>query len=57
MAPIVRIDSNRLQTLLTYDDVNNRLSKVGCLGFLQSFKGFNIEVARAFAKNFNGTKV
>ena len=57
MAPVVSIEPNGLQMLLTYDDVTDRISKVGWLGFVQSFKGFSIEVARAFAKNFDGTKV
>jgi len=57
MALVVRIEPNALKTLLTHDDVTNRLSQVIWLGFVQSFKGFNIEVAREFAKNFDGTKV
>jgi len=57
MAPVVIIEPNGLQMLLTYDDVTDKLSKVGCLGFIQSFKRFNIEVARAFANFFYGTKV
>jgi hypothetical protein len=56
MAPVVRIESNGLQALLTYDDATDMLSKVGWLGFIQSFKGFNIEVARAFTKILDGTK-
>jgi hypothetical protein len=57
MAPVVRIEPNGLQMLLTYNDVIDRFSKVGWLGFVHSFKGFNIEVAREFSKNFDGTKV
>jgi hypothetical protein len=57
MAPVVSIEPNGLQMLLTYDDMTDRISKVGSLGFVQSFNGFNIEVAREFAKNFDGTKV
>jgi hypothetical protein len=56
MAPIVRIEPNGLQTLLSHDDVMGRLSQVGWLGFIQSFNGFNLEVARAFSRTFDGTK-
>ena len=56
MVPFVRINLNGSQTLLTYDDVIDMLSQVGLLGFIQSFKVFNIEVSREFMQNFNGTK-
>jgi hypothetical protein len=41
---------------LSHDDVTGRLAKVGWLGFIQSFDGINLEVARDFAKTFDGTK-
>ena len=56
MAPIVKIEPNGPQTLLSHDDVMSKLSHVGWLEFIQSFNGFNLEVARAFAKNFDGNK-
>jgi hypothetical protein len=57
MAPVMRKYTNGLKMLITYNDVIDKLSKVGWLGFVPSFYGFSIEVAREFAKNFDGTKV
>jgi hypothetical protein len=37
--------------------VTDKLSQVGWLVFIQSFKGFNLEVAREFSKTFDGTRV
>jgi hypothetical protein len=48
MAPVVRVEPNGLQAFLTYDDAIDMLSQAGWLGFIQLFRGFNIEVARAF---------
>jgi hypothetical protein len=56
MAPIVRIEPNGLQTLLSHDDAMGRLSQVDWLGFIQSFDGFNLEVAKEFSRTFDGTK-
>ena len=56
MAPVVRIELNGLQNVLSHDDMMGRLSQVGWLEFIQSFNGFNLEVARAFANTFDGAK-
>jgi len=56
MAPIVRIESNGPQTLLSHDNTTGKLSQFSWLGFIESFNGFNLEVAKAFAKTFDGTK-
>ena len=57
MALVVRIEPNNPQTLLIHDDVTHKHSEVGGLVFVQSFKGFNLEVAREFSKTFDGTRV
>jgi hypothetical protein len=57
MAPVVQIEPNGPQTLLIHDDVTDKLTQVGWLVFIQSFKGFNLEVAREFSKTFDGTRV
>jgi hypothetical protein len=56
MAPIVRIEPNGPQTLLSHDDAMGKLAQVGWLEFIQSFNGFNLEVAREFSRTFDGTK-
>jgi hypothetical protein len=57
MAPVVRIEPNGSQTLLIYDGVAEKLSQVGWLDFVQSFRGFNLDVAKEFAKTFDGVRV
>jgi hypothetical protein len=56
MASLVRIEMNGPQTLLSYDDATNRFAQVDWLEFIESFNGFNLEVAREFANIFYGTK-
>jgi hypothetical protein len=57
MAPVIRIEPNGSQTLLTHDGVTERLTQVGWLPFIQSFRGFNLDVAKEFSKTFDGMRV
>jgi hypothetical protein len=56
MAPVVRVEPNGSQDLLSHDDVVDDLVLFGWVKFVQSFEGFNLEVAQAFAKTFDGAK-
>jgi hypothetical protein len=57
MAPVVRIEPNGSQTLLTYDSVTERLTQVQWLPFIQSFRGFNLYVAKEFSQMFDDMRV
>jgi hypothetical protein len=52
MAPIVRIEPNGLQALLSHDDVVDDLAVFGWVNFIHSFEGFNLEIAQDFSKTF-----
>jgi hypothetical protein len=56
MASIVRVDPNHSHDLLSHDDVVDDLILFGWVKFVQSFEGFNLEVAQAFSKTFDGEK-
>jgi hypothetical protein len=56
MSPMVRIELNGLQPLLSHADMTGRIAQVGWLEFIQSFNGFNLEVARDFSKTFDATR-
>jgi hypothetical protein len=56
MAPVVRIEMNGSQALLSHDDVVDDLVAFGWVKFIQSFEGFNLEVAQDFSQTFDGTK-
>jgi hypothetical protein len=56
MAPVVRVEPNGSQVLLSHDDIVDDLVHFGWIKFIQSFEGFNLEVAQAFAKTFDRTK-
>jgi hypothetical protein len=45
-APVIRIEPNVSQTLLIYDGVAEKLSQVGWIYFAQSFRGFNLDIAK-----------
>jgi len=57
MAPIVKVEPNGSQTLLSHDGVIEKLSQVGWLDFVQSFRGLNLDVAKEFTKFFDGVRV
>jgi hypothetical protein len=52
MAPMVRIELNGSQDLLSHDDVVDDLVSFGWVKFIQSFEGFNLKVAQDFAQEF-----
>jgi hypothetical protein len=56
MAPVVRVEMNGSQALLSHDDVVDDLVVFGWVKFVQSFEGFNLEVAQDFAKTFDGAR-
>jgi hypothetical protein len=56
MAPIVRIEPNGIQTLLSYDDAREDLERNGWHVFIRKFQGFNLRVAQEFALSFDGCR-
>jgi hypothetical protein len=56
MAPVVRIELNGSQAFLSHDDVVDDLVVFGWVKFIQSFEGFNLEVAQDFSQTFDGTR-
>jgi hypothetical protein len=57
MAPVVRIEPNGIQTLLSYDDAREDLERNGWHVFIRKFQGFNLQVAQEFALSFDGCRV
>ena len=49
MAPVVRIEPNGIQTLLSYDNARDDLERNGWSVFIENFKGFNLRLAQEFA--------
>jgi len=56
MAPVVGVELNGSQAFLFHDNAVDDLVQFGWIKFIQSFEGFNLEVAHDFAKTFDGTK-
>jgi hypothetical protein len=56
MAPVVRVEPNGTQTLLSYDNAREDLERSGWHLFIEKFKGFNLRVAQEFALNFDGCR-
>jgi hypothetical protein len=56
MAPVVRIEPNGIQTLLSYDDAREDLERNGLHVFIKKFQGFNLQVAQEFALSFDGCR-
>jgi hypothetical protein len=54
MAPVVRIEPNGCQALLSHDDAIDDLKAHGWDIFLRKFEGYNLAVAQAFAQTFDG---
>jgi hypothetical protein len=54
MAPVVRIEPNGIQTLLSYDNARDDLERNGWCLFIEKFKGFNLRVTQEFALTFDG---
>jgi hypothetical protein len=53
MAPVVRIDPNGIQTLLSFDNARDDLERNSWGVFIEKFEGFNLRVAHEFALTFN----
>jgi hypothetical protein len=56
MAPMVRIEPNGSQALLSHDDALNNLVEYGWDSFIRRFEGYNLAVAHDFAQLFEGSK-
>ena len=54
MAPVVRVEPNGIQTLLSYDNAREDLERNGWHIFIKKFQGFNLQVAQEFALTFDG---
>jgi len=56
MSPVVRIDPNGLQALLSHDNAMDDIVAYGWDGFIKWFESFNLVVAQDFAQTFDGTR-
>ena len=56
MAPVVRIEPNGIQTLLSYDNARDDLERNDWRLFIEKFKGFNLRVSQEFALTFYGCR-
>jgi hypothetical protein len=56
MAPVVRLEPNGFQALLSHDDAIEDLKSQGWDVFLKIFEGYNLQVAQAFAQTFDGCR-
>ena len=56
MAPVVRIEPNGVQTLLSFDNSRDDLERNGWCVFVEKFEGFNLTVAQEFALTFDGCR-
>ena len=54
MAPVVRVEPNGCQALLTFSDACSDLEQYGWLTFIKNFDGFELTVARKFVLSFDG---
>jgi hypothetical protein len=56
ITPVVHIEPNGCQDLLSHDDTIDDLKAHGWDVFLKKFEGYNLQVAKAFAQTFDGFK-
>ena len=56
MALVVRVESNDVQTLLSYDNARKDLERNGWHIFIEKFQGFNLQVAQEFDLTFDGCR-
>jgi hypothetical protein len=54
MAPVIHIEMNKFQALLSHDDAIDDLKGHGWDVFLKQFEGYNLQVEKAFAQTFDG---
>jgi hypothetical protein len=57
MAPVIRLEPNGWQTLLSHDDAIEDLKIQGWDDFLKRLEGYNLQVAKDFTKTFDGCRV
>jgi hypothetical protein len=57
MAPVVRIEPNGSQALLSHDDVVEDLKGQSWDAFIKRFEGYNLRLAKEFTQTFDGYKV
>jgi hypothetical protein len=53
---IVRVEPQGLNFLNANPKIRASFEQVGCIKFCKKIHGYNRQVAREFAENFNGTK-
>jgi hypothetical protein len=56
MAPVVRVEPNGCQALLTFSSACKDLKQHGWLAFIKKFDGFDLAVALQFALSFDGCR-
>ena len=56
MAPVVRVEPNGTQTLLSYDNAREDVERSDWHLFIEKFKGFNLWVAQEFSLTFDGCR-
>jgi hypothetical protein len=56
MDPVVRIEPNDMQTLLSFDNARDDLERNSWHVFIEKFEGFNLRVAQEFALTFDGSR-
>jgi hypothetical protein len=56
MAPVVRIETNGIQTLLSFDNARDDLERNDWRVFIEKFEGFNLRVAQEFTLTFDGCR-
>ena len=56
MAPILRFEIMGDEYLDASPECCKLVVRVGCLGFLQKFFGFNLAISKAFTTSFDGMK-
>ena len=56
MAPVVRIEPNGSQALLSHDDAIDAIVAYGWDIFIRKFEGYNLAVAQEFDHSFDGPR-
>jgi hypothetical protein len=56
MDPVVRIEPNGIQTLLSYDNARDDLERNEWCLFIENFEGFDLRVSQEFALTFDGCR-
>jgi hypothetical protein len=56
MAPVIRLEPNGCQALLSHDDAIEDLKIHGWDVFLKKFEGYNLQVAKYFMQTFDGCR-